>query len=53
MKNLPDPMGCARCGINRRGHAIQVGSDGSHIWEQPTQEQIKNRMLARRAGRSR
>ena len=52
MKNTPNPMGCARCGIDQRGHAIQVGSGGSHTWEQPTQQQIKARMLARRAARS-
>jgi hypothetical protein len=44
-------MGCRRCGIDRRGHAIQAGSDGSHTWEQPTQEQIKARMLVRQAAR--
>ncbi len=46
----PNPMGCARCGIEKRGHAIQVGADGSHTWQQPTQQQIKERMHARRAG---
>jgi len=45
------PMGCRRCGIDQDVHAIQVASDGSHIWQQPTQQQIKDRMLARRAGR--
>jgi len=44
----PSPNGCRRCGIDERGHAIQVGVDGSHTWEAPTQEQIKERMLARR-----
>jgi hypothetical protein len=53
VKNLPNPMGCARCGIDQRGHAIQVGADGSHTWTAPTQEQIKARMLARRTVRSR
>lgn len=47
MKNLPN--GCGVCGIEQRGHAIQVGADGSHTWMPPTQEQIKERMLARRA----
>ncbi|MGW8679645.1 hypothetical protein ACWGNN_01000 [Streptomyces sp. NPDC055817] len=47
------PMGCRRCGITRDVHAIQAGSGGSHTWEQPTQQQIKDRMLVRRAeGRS-
>ena len=49
MKALPDPMGCRRCGIGQRGHGIQGGAGGSHTWEKPTQEQIKARMLARRA----
>lgn len=47
----PNPMGCARCGIDQRGHAIQTGTGGSHTWEQPTRQQIKERMHARRAGR--
>jgi hypothetical protein len=45
-------MGCGRCGIDRRGHAIQAGSDGSHTWIKPTEQQIKDRMRARRASRS-
>lgn len=48
---LVNPMGCRRCGIDQRGHAIQAGSDGSHTWQQPTQQQIKDRMVARRAER--
>lgn len=43
-----NPMGCARCGIDQRGHAIQAGADGTHTWQQPTQKQIKERMRARR-----
>ncbi|TVZ96506.1 hypothetical protein [Streptomyces sp. BK340] len=50
--SAPNPMGCARCGIDQRGHGIQAGADGSHTWEQPTPEQIKERMLARRSGRA-
>jgi hypothetical protein len=46
---VPNPNGCRLCGIDQHGHAIQAGADGSHIWQQPTQEQIKDRMLARRA----
>ncbi|MFD8771435.1 hypothetical protein [Streptomyces sp. NPDC059916] len=49
MKPLPNPMGCGRCGIDRSVHAIQAGSEGSHTWQRPTQQQIKDRMLARRA----
>jgi hypothetical protein len=41
-------MGCQRCGIDRRGHAIQTGPDGSHTWQQPSQQQVKDRMRARR-----
>jgi hypothetical protein len=52
VKQLPNPMGCARCGIDRRGHAIQTGADGSHTWQKPTEDQIKARMLFRRAARS-
>lgn len=51
MRGLPNPDGCRICGIEQRGHAIQVGTDGSHTWQQPTQSQIKERMLARRAER--
>lgn len=45
------PNGCRRCGIERRGHAIQAGADGWHTWTQPTQQQIKARMLARQEAR--
>lgn len=51
MKSLPNPMGCRRCGIDRRGHAIQTGSADSHTWTAPTKKQIKDRMLARRTAR--
>jgi hypothetical protein len=47
--SAPSPMGCARCGIEERGHGIQVGAGGSHVWERPTEQQIKERMRARRA----
>jgi len=46
---LPNPMGCRWCGIDRRGHGIQVAASSSHAWERPTQQQIKDRMHARRA----
>lgn len=45
------PNGCRLCGIGRDIHAIQVGRNGSHTWIQPTQQQIKDRMLMRRKGR--
>lgn len=47
------PNGCRVCGIDQRGHGIQVGAGSSHTWEQPTQQQIKERMLARRAAGTR
>ncbi|WP_167459218.1 MULTISPECIES: hypothetical protein [Streptomyces] len=46
-----NPMGCRWCGIDQRPHAIQYGANGPHTWQQPTQQQIKGRMLARRAER--
>lgn len=46
-----NPMGCRWRGIGQRPHGIQTGIDGSHLWTQPTQQQIKERMLARRAER--
>ncbi|MFD6496768.1 hypothetical protein [Streptomyces sp. NPDC060188] len=45
----PKPMGCGRCGIDKDVHAIQAASDDTHTWQQPTQQQIRDRMLARRA----
>ncbi|MEV5915745.1 hypothetical protein AB0M00_43545 [Streptomyces chartreusis] len=44
-----NPMGCRLCGIDQRGHGIQTGSNGSHTWQKPTQQQIKARMAARRS----
>jgi hypothetical protein len=43
-----NPNGCRLCGIDRRGHAIQYGPPGRHTWTQPTQQQVKERMHARR-----
>jgi len=48
-----EPYGCTVCGVpksqhGRRWHpAVEV-----HQWQQPTQQQIKDRMLARRAERT-
>jgi len=53
VKTLPNPNGCRICGIDKRGHAIQALTGGSHTWTTPTQEQIKARMTARRTARSR
>jgi hypothetical protein len=47
-ERTPNPMGCRLCGIDQLGHAIQAAADGSHTWQQPTQQQIKDRMTARR-----
>jgi predicted Zn-ribbon and HTH transcriptional regulator len=49
VKLLPNPNGCRLCGIDQRGHAIQTGPDGTHTWQAPTQQQIKDRMRARQA----
>lgn len=47
-----NPMGCAECGIDQRGHGRQhTQAAGWHMWQQPTQQQIKQRMRARRAAR--
>jgi hypothetical protein len=49
----PTPMGCAECGIDQRGHGRQyTPAAGWHAWQQPTRDQIKTRMQARRAGRA-
>jgi len=49
----PNPMGCRWCGIDQRPHAQQWKPPvGWHKWEQPTQQQIKERMHARRAART-
>ncbi|MFF6844633.1 hypothetical protein ACFY8X_38585 [Streptomyces tanashiensis] len=45
-----DPNGCHWCGINQRTHARQYTEQpGWHTWTQPTNAQIKARMLARRS----
>jgi len=49
----PNPNGCRWCGIDQRGHARQWhDAAGWHTWEQPTQQQISDRMTARRARRA-
>jgi hypothetical protein len=46
----PEPFGCRWCGRERRSHGqLFLPRRGFHKWEQPTQAQIKARMLARRA----
>ncbi|MBH1939252.1 hypothetical protein I5Q34_34195 [Streptomyces sp. AV19] len=50
---LPSPNSCRYCGIEQRGHAQRWKSPvGWHKWTPPTHEQIKARMLARRAERN-
>jgi hypothetical protein len=45
-----DPNGCRYCGIGEQVHARQwIEESGWHAWEPPTDEQIKDRMKARRA----
>lgn len=47
-----DPSGCRWCGVPEREHLQRWKKPvGWHTWEQPTQEQIKERMHARRAAR--
>ena len=46
------PFGCRWCGTLRSHHGRSyMRGRGMHGWEQPTQAQIKARMLARRAAR--
>lgn len=47
-----EPGACRHCDIPERGHYRQIASaeqGGMHVWQPPTQEQIKARMLARHA----
>jgi hypothetical protein len=46
------PSGCAWCGLEQRLHFRRWHHTvGWHAWVQPTQQQIKTRMLARRESR--
>jgi hypothetical protein len=50
----PTPNGCRWCGIGERTHPFGptwLPGRGFHGWEQPTQAQIKARMVARRIAR--
>ncbi|WP_176710334.1 hypothetical protein [Streptomyces sp. Wb2n-11] len=50
--NPPVPYGCRWCGTAQGGHGRRwKPGQGMHAWEQPTQAQIKARMLARRNAR--
>jgi hypothetical protein len=50
--DLPEPNGCAECGIGRRQHfqRWRMGV-GRHGWTEPTDAQRLARMLARRNAR--
>jgi hypothetical protein len=49
---MTEPNGCRWCGIPARSHMQRWKRPvGWHKWEQPTAEQIKARMQARRAAR--
>jgi hypothetical protein len=49
---VPTPFGCRWCGREERSHAcLFMPRRGYHNWEQPTEAQIKARMLARRNAR--
>jgi hypothetical protein len=48
------PSGCRWCGKSKRAHGWSEWTpvvDGYHQWTEPTQGQVKARMLARRAAR--
>lgn len=48
----PTPFGCRWCGAEQRFHGLRnLRGRNSHRWVQPTQAQIKARMLARRNAR--
>lgn len=49
----PTPFGCRWCGIARGWDHCQlwIPGRGFHVWQQPTQAQVKARMLARRNAR--
>ncbi|WP_406156883.1 hypothetical protein [Streptomyces canus] len=50
--SVPTPFGCRWCGTEQGGHGGRwMPGKGVHRWEQPTQAQIKARMLARRNAR--
>lgn len=46
-----DPLGCRYCGLTRR-HGNQSSAWGQHAYTEPTQFQIKARMLERRKRRA-
>ncbi|MFE0808158.1 hypothetical protein ACFW34_11830 [Streptomyces sp. NPDC058848] len=51
-ERVSEPYGCAHCGVTKRSHGRRyVSGAGMHGWERPSEEQVKDRMLARRAAR--
>lgn len=47
-----EPSACTHCGVPRHDHFQRWSREvGWHKWTAPSQEQIKARMLARRASR--
>jgi hypothetical protein len=57
MTTPADPSGCRWCGVDQRDHMQRwtppsKDGPGWHKWTPPTQQQTKDRMIARRARRS-
>ncbi|MFD5632408.1 hypothetical protein [Streptomyces sp. NPDC127072] len=51
-ERVSEPFGCRHCGTAEQSHGRRyLGSVGVHSWERPSDEQVKDRMLARRAAR--
>lgn len=51
-ERVSEPFGCTHCGVAQRSHGRRyLGGVGMHAWERPSDEQVKDRMLARRAAR--
>lgn len=49
---MTTPSGCAHCGLEQRGHSQRwTETAGWHGYMPPTQQQIKDRMNARKASR--
>ncbi len=49
--SAPNPNGCRYCGVDRESHLQRYASEvGWHKWIEPTDEQRKGRLRARRAG---
>lgn len=51
-ERVSEPFGCKHCGEAKRSHGRRwITSAGVHAWERPSDEQVKDRMLARRVAR--